>query len=116
MSVDTVGRMSQSNITNVDGVSATYVNNTFIRWDGTDTVPGSINMTGNTLTNVSGPVHDHDVAAKNMWIPIWIQSQSMKDLYLWGTIELQIWQIRGIQQMLLIKGMSIHIDVLLVMI
>jgi len=36
----------------------------FIRRDGSNTAIGSINMTGNTLTNVSEPVHDHDAANK----------------------------------------------------
>ena len=65
MSIDKFGRMLQSNITYVDGVSAIYVNNTFIRRDGTNVVTGSINITGNTLTNVSDPVYNRDVATKN---------------------------------------------------
>ena len=64
MSVDKFGRMPQSNMTNIDGVSATYVNNTFIRIDGTTTVFGSINKAGSTLTDICDPVHNHDVATK----------------------------------------------------
>jgi len=36
----------------------------YLRRDGTNTATGTINMTGNTLTNVSDPVFDHDVANK----------------------------------------------------
>ena len=40
------------------------MNNYFVRRDGSNTVFGSINMTGNTLTNVRSPASDHDVANK----------------------------------------------------
>jgi len=36
----------------------------FLRRNGSNTAIGSINMTGNTLTNVSKPVHDNDAANK----------------------------------------------------
>ena len=45
-------------------VSSTQIGDYFIRRDGSNTAIGSINMTGNTLTNVSEPVHDHDAANK----------------------------------------------------
>ena len=45
-------------------VSFTQIGDYFIRRDGSNTAIGSINMTGNTLTNVSEPVHDHDAANK----------------------------------------------------
>ena len=48
-----------------DGVSQSYVNNNFLRRDGTTSCAGSINMSGNTLINVSDPVNEHDVATKN---------------------------------------------------
>ena len=48
-----------------DGVSQSYVNNNFLRRDGTTSCTGSLDMTGNTLTNVSDPVNEHDVATKN---------------------------------------------------
>ena len=65
MPVDKFGRMPENSVTNVDGVSITYVNNNFIRRDGTNTATGSIDMTGNTLTNVSEPVNNQDAATKN---------------------------------------------------
>ena len=52
-------------ITNVDGVSISHVNNNFLRRDGTNATTGSVNMTGNTLTNVADLVNAHDVATKN---------------------------------------------------
>jgi len=45
-------------------LSVTEMNDHFIRRDGSNTVIGSINMVGNTLTNVSNPASDHDVANK----------------------------------------------------
>ena len=45
-------------------LSVTQMNDYFIRRDGSNTVFGSINMMGNTLTNVSNPASDHDVANK----------------------------------------------------
>ena len=46
------------------GVSLTYINNNYIRNDGSTSVSGSINMNGNTLYNVSDPVNPQDVAMK----------------------------------------------------
>ena len=65
MPVDKFGRMPNEGVTVDSGVSVTYINNNFLRRDGTNTATGSINMTGNTLTNVSGPVNAQDVATKN---------------------------------------------------
>ena len=48
-----------------DGVSPSYVNNNFLRRDGTTPCTGSTDMTGNTLTNVSDPVHEQDIATKH---------------------------------------------------
>lgn len=64
MSVDKFGRPPQFR-SDSSGVSISYTNNNFLRRDGTNTATGSINMTGNTLTNVSNPVIDQDVATKN---------------------------------------------------
>ena len=65
MPVDKFGRTQESNNSIVDGVSLTFINNNFLRRDGTNTATGSINMTGNTLTKVSEPVNAQDVATKN---------------------------------------------------
>ena len=40
------------------------LNDTFLRRDGTNTVTGTINMTGNNLTNLSSAENDHDAANK----------------------------------------------------
>ena len=45
-------------------VSLTYINNNYIRNDGSTPVSGSVNMNGNTLYNVTGPVNPQDVATK----------------------------------------------------
>ena len=63
MPVDKFGRMSDAK-TRDTGVSLTYINNNYIRSDGTTPVSGSIDMRGNTLYNVSDPVNPQDVATK----------------------------------------------------
>ena len=63
MPVDKFGRMSDTK-TKDTGVSLTYINNNYIRSDGTTLVSGSINMNGNTLYNVPDPVNPQDVATK----------------------------------------------------
>ena len=65
MPVDKSGRRDTAVQENVSSnVSFTQTDNYFIRRDGSNTAIGSINMTGNTLTNVSEPVHDHDATKK----------------------------------------------------
>ena len=65
MPVDKFGRRNTAVQENVSSdVSFTQTGDYFIRRDGSNTAIGSINMTGNTLTNVSVPVHDHDAANK----------------------------------------------------
>ena len=61
MPVDKFGRMSDAKTMDT-GVSLTYINNNYIRSDGS--TPVSINMNGNTLYNVSDPVNPEDVATK----------------------------------------------------
>ena len=63
MPVDKFGRMSDTK-TRDTGVSLTYINNNYIRSDGSTPVTGSIDMKGNTLTNVSNPENPKDVATK----------------------------------------------------
>ena len=63
MPIDKFGRMSDAK-TRDTGVSLTYINNNYIRSDGGTPVPGSMNMNGNTLYNVSDPVNPQDVATK----------------------------------------------------
>ena len=65
MPVDKFGRRYTAVQENVSSdVSFTQIGDYFIRRDGSNTSTGSINMTGNTLTNLSGPVNDHDAANK----------------------------------------------------
>ena len=63
MPVDKFGRMSDTK-TKDTGVSLTYINNNYIRSDGSNPVTGSIDMKGNTLYNVSDPINPQDVATK----------------------------------------------------
>ena len=63
MPVDKFGRMSDTK-TKDTGVSLIYINNNYIRSDGTTPVSGSIDMNGNTLYNVPDPVNLQDVATK----------------------------------------------------
>ena len=48
MPVDKFGRMSDTK-TKDTGVSLTYINNNYVRSDGSNPVTGSIDMKGNTL-------------------------------------------------------------------
>ena len=63
MPVDKFGRMSDTK-TRDTGVSLTYINNNYVRSDGSTPVTGSIDMKGNTLYKVSDPVNPQDVATK----------------------------------------------------
>ena len=63
MPVDKFGRMSDAE-TRDTGVSLTYINNNYIRSDGSTPVSGSIDMRDNTLYNVPDPVDPQDVATK----------------------------------------------------
>ena len=63
MPVDKFGRMSDAK-TRDTGVSLTYIDNNYIRSDGSTPVSGSIDMKGNTLYNVSDPVNPQDVTTK----------------------------------------------------
>ena len=63
MPVDKFGRMSDAK-TRDTGVSLTYINNNYIRSDGSTLVSGSMDMKGNTLYNVAGPFNPQDVVTK----------------------------------------------------
>ena len=63
MPVDKFGRVSDAKTTDT-WVSPTYMNNNYIRSDGSTPVSGSIDMKGNTLYNVSDPENRQDVATK----------------------------------------------------
>ena len=63
MPVDKFGRMSDTK-TKDTGVSLTYINNNYIRSDGSTPVSGSINMNGNTLFNLPNPENIQDAATK----------------------------------------------------
>ena len=63
MPIDKCERMSNAKTRDI-GVSLTYINNNYIRNDGSTSISGSINMNGNTLYNVSDPVNPQDVATK----------------------------------------------------
>ena len=64
MPVDTFGRTSDTK-TKDTGVSLTYINNDYIRSDGSTPVTGSMNMNGNTLFNLPNPKNLQDVATKD---------------------------------------------------
>ena len=63
MPVDKFGRMSNTK-TKDTGVSLTYINNNYIRSDRSNSASGSLDMSGNTLYNVSDSVNPQDVAKK----------------------------------------------------
>jgi len=66
MPVDKFGRRRDTSVQEKvsSDVSFTQMDNFFLRRDGSNFVIGSIYMTGNTLTNMCEPVHDHDAANK----------------------------------------------------
>ena len=65
MPVDKFGRRDTVVQYNVSSnVSFTQMDNYFVKRDGSNTAIGSINMTGNTLSNVSNPIDNHDAANK----------------------------------------------------
>ena len=61
MTVDKFRRMSDAKTMDF-GVSLHYINNNYIRNDGSTPVSGSINMNGNTLYNMPNSVDPHDVS------------------------------------------------------
>ena len=63
MPVDKFGRMSDTK-TKDTGVSLTYINNNYVRSDGSNPVTGSIDMKGNTIYNVADPINPQDVVTK----------------------------------------------------
>ena len=63
MPVDKFGRMSDAK-TRDTGVLLTYINDNYVRSNGSTPVSSSININGNTLYNVSAPVNPQDVATK----------------------------------------------------
>ena len=56
MPVDKFGRMSDAKTRDI-GVSLNYIDNHYIRNDGSTPVSGSIDMNANTLYNVPDPVN-----------------------------------------------------------
>ena len=64
MPVDKFGRMSDAKTTDT-GVSLTYINNTYVRSDGSTPVTSSIDMKGNSLNNIGDPGNPQDVATKD---------------------------------------------------
>jgi len=66
MSVDKFGRRyyGRARTKETSAVSLEQMSDTFLKRDGTNTVIGTIDMTGNTLTNVSTPVANHDAVNK----------------------------------------------------
>ena len=64
MPVDKFGRKEPVQETSSAVAQSTQLNDIFLRRDGTNTVIGTINMTGNTLTNLNNPVNDHDAVNK----------------------------------------------------
>lgn len=64
MPVDKFGK-GDSNSYMSSGVSPSFVNNNFLRRDGSNSATGSISMAGYKLTNVCDPASAQDVATKN---------------------------------------------------
>ena len=64
MSVDKFGRHSSGQIYTEPGVSVRYVNNNFIRRDGSNEVEGDLSMNIHKITNLSDPENHQDATNK----------------------------------------------------
>ena len=67
MPVDKFGRAEYKETSLIEDApvsSVEGINEIFLRRDGRNTVIGTIDMRGNTLTNLRNPVLNHDVATK----------------------------------------------------
>ena len=64
MSVDKFGRHSSGQIYTEPGVSVRYVNNNFIRRDGSNEVEGELSMNNHKLVNLSEPTEAQDAATR----------------------------------------------------
>ena len=64
MSVDKFGRHSSGQIYTEPGVSVRYVNNNFIRRDGSNEVEGDLSMNTHKITNLSEPIEPEDAATR----------------------------------------------------
>ena len=92
MPVDKFGRHSSSQINAEPGVSARYVNNNFIRRDGSNDAEGELNLNNHKITNVADPTSSLDAVNKNYAdnrkpiITIWASHQGPlhTDAYEWS--------------------------------
>ena len=64
MSVDKFGRHSSGQIYTEPGVSVRYVNNNFIRRDGSNEVEGDLSMNTHKITNLAEPINSRDAVHK----------------------------------------------------
>ena len=65
MPVDKFGRNGDRATPVYTEVNITNLTNAFLRRDGGNTAIGAIDMSNNTIKNVSDPLTNHDVATKN---------------------------------------------------
>ncbi len=65
MSVDKFGRDTSVGTTTTSGVSVRYINDNFLRKDGTIPATGPLNMDNNRISNVVDPIDEQDVTTKN---------------------------------------------------
>ena len=67
MPVDKFGRSSRDHYRTDSEVSRlkTYLNNTFLRTDGSKSASGTLNMDTNKISNVVDPLNDQDAATKH---------------------------------------------------
>ena len=64
MSVDKFGRHSSGQIYTEPGVSVRYINNNFIRRDGSNEVEGDLSMNTHKITNLAEPINFRDAVIK----------------------------------------------------
>ena len=65
MSVDKFGRHSSSQVYTEPGVSVRYVNNNFLRRDGSNNVAGNISLNNNKIISLANPTEPQDATTKS---------------------------------------------------
>ena len=65
MPVDKFGRNGDRTTTVYTGINIANLTNSFLRWDGSNTAIGAIDMNSNIVKNVSDPLSNRDDAINN---------------------------------------------------
>ena len=92
MPVNKFGGMSIEFNRSDSEVSITYINNTFLRRDGTKSATGPLNMDTNRISNVVDPLDDQDAVTKRVHKRILLRMDGTKSAS--GTLNMKANNIR----------------------